>query len=52
MYSEDPAAIAATSSSRSPGGDAVRAYDWIAHHRAHRPAKQAVRDLASQLQLG
>jgi fatty-acyl-CoA synthase len=34
-------------SSRPPSRGAVRAYDWIAHHRAHRPAKQAVRELAS-----
>ncbi|MBL8352113.1 MAG: long-chain fatty acid--CoA ligase [Burkholderiaceae bacterium] len=48
MSHDDPAAIAAMRSSRPPGRGAVRAYDWIAHHRAHRPAKEAVRELASQ----
>ena len=28
-------------------GEAVRAYDWIAHHTMHRPTKEAVRDLAT-----
>ena len=33
--------------SRPTGHGTVRAYDWIAHHAAQRPAKQAVRDLGS-----
>ena len=43
----DPAAVAAMTSSRSVGHGAVRAYDWIAHHTMHRPAKEAVRDLGT-----
>jgi len=42
----DPAAVAAMRSSRPPGHGAVPAYDWVAHHRAHRPAKEAVRELS------
>ena len=48
MWQDDPAARAAMRSSRPASRGAVRAYDWIAHHRAHRPAKEAVRELASQ----
>ena len=44
---DDPKALAAMTSSRPPGRGAVRAYDWIAHHRAQRPTKQAVRDLGT-----
>ncbi|MEI7447134.1 MAG: hypothetical protein WCK28_19760, partial [Burkholderiales bacterium] len=47
MRHDDPAAIAALRSSRPPGRGPVRAYDWIATHRAHRPRKEAVRELAS-----
>jgi len=43
----DPAAVAAMRSSRPPGHGAVPAYDWVAHHRAHRPAKEAVRELSA-----
>ena len=43
----DPAAAAAMTSSRPVGHGAVRAYDWIAHHTMHRPAKEAVRDLGT-----
>jgi fatty-acyl-CoA synthase len=35
------------SPSRPAGHGAVRAYDWIAHHTRHRPAKEAIRDLDS-----
>ncbi len=42
----DPAAGAALRSARPAGHGAVRAYDWIAHHRAHRPSKEAVRELS------
>jgi len=42
----DPAAVAALRSSRPPGHGPVAAYDWIAHHRAHRPAKEAVREVS------
>ena len=41
----DPAARAAMRSARPAGHGAVPAYDWIAHHRAHRPAKEALREL-------
>ena len=41
----DPAARTAMRSARPAGHGAVAAYDWIAHHRAHRPGKQAVREL-------
>lgn len=33
--------------SRPPGNGPVRAYDWITHHAANRPRKEAVRDLGS-----
>ena len=33
--------------SRPPNRGAVRAYDWLAHHRAHRPTKIAIRDLGT-----
>ena len=48
MKHDDPAAIAAMRSSRPPSRGPVPAYDWIAHHSAHRPAKEAVRELATQ----
>jgi fatty-acyl-CoA synthase len=46
QFVSDPAAAAAMRSSRPPGHGAVPAYDWVAHHRAHRPAKEAVRELS------
>ena len=42
----DPVATAAMFSARPAGHGAVPAYDWIAHHRANRPAKEAVRELS------
>ena len=42
----DPDARAAMRSARPAGHGAVTAYDWISHHRAHRPAKEAVRELS------
>ncbi len=42
----DPAAQAAMRSPRPAGHGAVRAYDWLAHHAANRPAKEAVRELS------
>lgn len=45
-FTADPAAMAAMRSSRPQGHGAVRAYDWIAHHRANRPNKEAVRELS------
>ncbi|MEZ5219433.1 MAG: long-chain fatty acid--CoA ligase [Ilumatobacteraceae bacterium] len=39
--------LASLTSSRPVGHGPVRAYDWIAHHRDQRPAKEAVRDLGS-----
>ena len=47
----DPAAVAALRSSRPPGHGPVAAYDWIAHHRAHRPAKEAVREVSPPRRL-
>jgi fatty-acyl-CoA synthase len=46
MHHDDPAAIAAMRSSRPASRGAVHAYDWVANHRAHRPGKEAVRELA------
>jgi fatty-acyl-CoA synthase len=43
----DPAERAAMRSSRPTGHGTVRAYDWISHHAAHRPSKEAVRDLGT-----
>jgi fatty-acyl-CoA synthase len=45
-YQADPAELAAMRSPRPAGHGPVRAYDWIAHHADHRPAKEAVRELA------
>ena len=45
-FQADPAEVAAMRSPRPPGHGAVRAYDWIAHHAANRPDKEAVRELA------
>ena len=42
----DPVARAAMSSARPAGHGAVPAYDWVAHHRANRPNKEAVRELS------
>jgi fatty-acyl-CoA synthase len=36
-----------TTTSRPPGHGPVRAYDWIEHHRANRPAHEAIRDLGT-----
>ena len=44
-FAIDPAAQAAMRSPRPAGHGAVRAYDWIGHHAANRPAKEAVREL-------
>ena len=43
----DPNEQAAMRSSRPIGHGTVRAYDWIRHHAAHRPTKEAVRDLGT-----
>jgi fatty-acyl-CoA synthase len=43
----DPQDLARMRSSRPPGWGAVRAYDWIRHHRANRGRKEAVRELAT-----
>ena len=40
-------AVAAMTTSRPPGNGPVRAYDWITHHAANRPRKEAIRDLGS-----
>jgi len=41
----DSAKLASMTSSRPTGHGPVRAYDWIAHHAAHSPQKQAIREL-------
>ena len=46
-FTPDPADVAAMTTSRPPGHGDVRAYDWIAHHRDNRAAKEAVRDLGT-----
>ena len=45
--SDDADAVASMTTSRPPGHGSVRAYDWIGHHVANRPAKEAVRDLGT-----
>jgi len=47
-FTPDAAARAAMRSSRPASWGAVRAYDWLAHHRASRPDKEGVRELATQ----
>jgi len=39
--------IANLTTSRPPGHGAIRHYDWIAHHAANRPRKEAIRDIAT-----
>ncbi len=46
-FTADPDELASMTTSRPSGHGAVRAYDWIAHHAAHRPNHEAVRDLGS-----
>ncbi|MFN0185795.1 MAG: acyl-CoA synthetase [Aquabacterium sp.] len=46
LFVDDPAAQASMRSSRPAGHGPVPAYDWLAQHRAHRPAKEAVRELS------
>jgi fatty-acyl-CoA synthase len=46
-FTPDPAERAAMRSSRPAGHGTVRAYDWIRHHAANRPAKEVVRDLGT-----
>lgn len=46
-FAPSAAAIASMTASRAPGKGLVRNYDWIAHHAANRPRKQAIRDLGS-----
>jgi fatty-acyl-CoA synthase len=46
--SSDSELMAAMRSSRPASRGAVRAYDWLTHHCAHRPLKEAVRELATQ----
>ena len=45
-YLADPAAQAAMRSPRPAGHGPVRAYDWLSHHAASRPGKEAVRELS------
>jgi fatty-acyl-CoA synthase len=45
-FEVDATAVVALRSSRPRGHGPVPAYDWIAHHRAHRPGKEAVRELS------
>jgi fatty-acyl-CoA synthase len=44
-YSPDPAELSAMRSPRPHGHGTPPAYDWISHHRANRPNKEAVREL-------
>ena len=44
----DSELMAAMRSSRPASRGAVRAYDWLTHHCAHRPLKEAIRELATQ----
>jgi fatty-acyl-CoA synthase len=46
-YASDPEAVASMRSPRPLGHGPVRAYDWIDHHAANRPAKEAIRDLGT-----
>ena len=46
-FSDSPKAVASLTTSRPPGHGQVRAYDWIDHHAKNRPAKEAIRDLAT-----
>ena len=50
-YHADPAAQAAMRSPRPAGHGPVRAYDWLTHHAANRPGKEAVRELAPRRSL-
>ncbi|WP_395154365.1 long-chain fatty acid--CoA ligase [Ilumatobacter sp.] len=43
----DRTKAASLTSSRPTGHGSVPAYDWIAHHSAQRPNKEAIRDLGS-----
>ena len=46
-YTPSPDATANLTSSRPPGHGATRYYDWLNHHAANRPGKEAVRDLGT-----
>ena len=50
-YHADPAAQAAMRSPRPAGHGPVRAYDWLTHHAANRPGKEALRELAPRRSL-
>ncbi len=43
----DDESLASLTTSRPPGHGPVRAYDWIDHHSANRPDKEAVRELST-----
>ena len=47
-FAPDPAEVAAMRSSRPPSRGAVAAYDWLSHHRLHRPKKEAIRELGTE----
>ena len=47
-FTPDPQEVAALRSSRPPGRGPVTAYDWLDHHRANRPNKEAIREIPSQ----
>ena len=47
-FTPDAAEVAAMRSSRPPGRGPVTAYDWLEQHRAHRPNKEAIREIPSQ----
>ena len=40
--------LSSMTASRPPGHGAIRYYDWLDHHAANRPRKEAVRDLGSE----
>ena len=46
-FTADPDAVASMTTSRPDGHGDVRAYDWIDHHKAQRPTKEAIRDLGT-----
>ena len=46
-FVSDPAKVAQMTASRPPSWGTVRAYDWLDHHRANRPAKEALRELGT-----
>ncbi len=46
-FIQDPNAIASMTTSRPTGHGPTPTYDWIAHHAANRPGREAIRDLGT-----